>query len=478
MPLSTSSSRRVVVTGLGAISPLGRSFRTSWEALRDQQSGIVSLTEALACQNLEESQLAHELDLVKRLPCQVAAPVRDCPSPDGRTARFVQFALRAAQDAIEQAQLNEWLGLPNAGEPNISAEPDVLDPNITDVKPEIQARRERTGVCLASNMSSLREVAQAYQILQSNYRKLSPHFVPKVLANSAAGRVALQYHLQGPNHAGATACAAGTHAIGDAFRFLQHGAADVMLAGGTEAAMDPLSLAGFCRLRALSTQYNETPRLASRPFDRHRDGFVMGEGAAVLVLEDLEHALRRKAPILAEVTGYGLTGDAHHITAPDPHGRGAVRCMQQALEEHHQHSQKHLTRPCPVQYVNAHATSTPKGDEIEANAIDQVFRAETGRQISPVWVSSTKGATGHLLGATGALEAAFGVQSLVDQCLIPTANLSDVDLGDRNSLDHVHLLQGADVLREPALEAVMSNSFGFGGTNASLVFRRWTGMSH
>jgi 3-oxoacyl-[acyl-carrier-protein] synthase II len=489
------AARRVVVTGLGAVTPLGGTFADSWSALLTGRSGITDLTTALRNQGLRDDQLERELVLSKNLPCQVAAPVlrEYCESSgDSRTtARFVQFALLAAREALQQSGLLSSLALDDDGNSNEGEYDGRADSNS-----ESRLRR-RTGVCIASGMSSLREVTQAYEtLLLTGYRKLSPHFVPKVLNNSASGRVALRYGLTGPNHSCATACAAGTHAIGDAYRIIQSGDADVMLAGGAEAAIDPLGLAGFGRLRALSTSFNDRPESASRPFDRDRDGFVMGEGAAILVLEDLQHALTRGAgsngnAILAEITGYGLSGDAHHITAPDPQGRGAIRCMEHAIAEHHLHrhhsnyaadeSSQPPTRH-PIRYVNAHATSTPKGDEIEAMAMGTVF-AGWGR----VLVSSTKGATGHLLAAAGALEAAFCVQSLVDRWLPPTLNLGVPDVVEEScsNLDFVRAGgNDAGSGRTPddeaaaddfeSVDAVMSNSFGFGGTNASIVLQRWS----
>jgi 3-oxoacyl-[acyl-carrier-protein] synthase II len=308
-------------------------------------------------------------------------------------------------------------------------------------------------------MSGVREIVEAARtVYESGLRRLSPHFVPKVLANSAAGRLSLQHDLRGPNHSASTACAAGAHAIGDAMRCIQYDNADIMLAGGTEACIDPLSVAGFCRLRALSTSFE--PHEASRPFDRLRDGFVMGEGAAILVLEELEHAKQRGVPILAELRGYGLTGDAYHVTAPDPEGRGAERAMKMAL---HQAG----LPTSSVQYVNAHATSTPKGDEIEALAIDRTLISVD--RSKDLFVSSTKGATGHLLGAAGALEAAFTIMSLTTGSIPPTRNLEAMDQ-DENPISFRHVQE--TLINVDDLDVAMSNSFGFGGTNASLVFAK------
>lgn len=424
--------RRVVVTGMGAITPLGNTLEASWKALLGNESGMTSLTTALQLQGLAAEIHARELELAQKLPCQVAAPVRGLDHDD-RTSRFVQMALLAGTQAVQQAQLSDWLS--------------------------DEQHQERAGVCVGNGMSGVREVVEAARtVKESGIRRLSPHFVPKVLANSAAGRLSLQHQLKGPNHSATTACAAGSHAIGDAMRCIQYDNADIMLAGGTEACIDPLSIAGFCRLRALSTSF--PPEEASRPFDRRRDGFVMGEGAVILVLEGLEHAKHRGAPILAELKGYGLTGDASHITAPDPGGRGAERAMRMALK------QAGLS-PSDVQYVNAHATSTPKGDEIEALAIDRTL-CRDGRS-NDLFVSSTKGATGHLLGAAGAIEAAFTILSIIDGTVTPTNNLEELD--ETENPVSFHYVRDSPTSVD--VDVAMSNSFGFGGTNASLVFAKY-----
>ena len=402
-------------------------------------------------QKLPTEIFDREMKLAQALPSQVAAPVRGLEH-DARTARFVQMALMAGQEAAAHADLLSWLQVGQT----VEDAGDDLD------QTKLQYKRERAGTCIGSGMSSVREVATAAQTAygRNTIRRLSPHFVPKVLSNSAAGRLSLSLGLMGPNHTASTACAAGAHAIGDAMRCIQYGDADVMLAGGAEACIDPLSMGGFCRLKALSTGFNDTPALSSRPFDARRDGFVMGEGAAVLVLEELDHAISRGANILCEVRGYGLTGDAHHVTAPDPEGRGAERAMCMALE-------RAGISASAVDYVNAHSTSTPLGDEIEARAIDRALirnEQSSGERESNLYVSSTKGATGHLLGAAGAIEALFAAKSIVEGIIPPTANLDDVcdpDVGFKfvSGGSHVH-----DV------NVAMSNSFGFGGTNAALVF--------
>jgi 3-oxoacyl-[acyl-carrier-protein] synthase II len=417
--------RRVVVTGLGAVTPLGLTFHDTLNLLLEgSSSGVTSLEDCF------KEATEQEREAASKLPCQVAAPVRLFTRHDDfKSPRFVAFSQLAANEALEQAKLNQEFF---ASSPNL---------------------QYRTGVSMGVGMSSVRQVLQA-----ANARQPSPHFVPSVLANSAAGRISLENGFKGPNLTMSTACAAAAHAIGDASRQIQWNHADVMLAGGAEASLDPLSLNGFCRMRALSTNYNDRPELASRPFDANRDGFVMGEGAAVLVLEELEHAIRRNATILAELVGYGATADAYHSTAPHPDGDGAFRAMQLALQGHDSES---------VGYINAHATSTPKGDEVEARTIDRLF-FETHHRAAPLYVSSTKGATGHLLGAAGAIEAAFTVQALVDRKIPPTLNLTQPEEGFGFQLP-----SQTTVVNE--LELALSNSFGFGGTNASLLFKRWCG---
>jgi 3-oxoacyl-[acyl-carrier-protein] synthase II len=431
--------RRVVVTGIGVVSPLGNTLLDSWSAVLRNENGMTTLEEAITQhQHLSEETMAREMEMARALPCQVAAPVKGVDN-DNRTARFVKMALLAGAEAYEQANLESWLG---------TSEMD-------DEKSE--QRRSRIGACVGSGMSGVREISEALHLVEGSgsIKRLSPHFIPKVLTNSAAGRLSLEYQLRGPNLSPSTACAASSHAIGDAMRCIQHNSADVMLAGGAEACIDPLSMAGFCRLRALSTSFS--PGESSRPFDKSRDGFVMGEGAAILVLEELNHAKERQATILAELAGFGASGDAFHITAPDIDGRGACRAMEIALQQ---------TRSdrSSIGYVNAHATSTPQGDEIEARVINKVLQASCDNGL---FVSSTKGATGHLLGAAGAIEAAFTVMSLIDKVVPPNNNLVESNFEPTafqfaTSSEHV-----------PSLHMAISNSFGFGGTNASLVFKSY-----
>lgn len=463
------SPRRVVVTGIGAVTPLGRSFAESWKtALQGSeasvQHGMVSVEECLRdYQGLSQDQFVREWEIARKLPCQVAAPVRDplinsSSSSSRISSRATQLAIMAGREAVQSARLAvevQSMGAETSNEKREESS-DSHCYNVLAVPPT------QIGVSIGNGMSGVREV------FHTDNTKLSPYFIPKVLSNSSAGQLSMEYNLQGPNLTSSSACAASAHAIIQAVQCIQQGIATAMLAGGTEASIDCIGLQGFSRMRALATKYNHDPSKASRPFDRDRNGFVMGEGAAILVLEEYNHALQRQAPILAEVTGYGMSGDAHHSTAPHPEGRGALRAMQMAVESHNRH--QHGRPIGNVDYINAHATSTPKGDEIEGEAILKLLN-ETGKE-SPTYVSSTKGHTGHLLGAAGALEAAITVQSLVDQILLPTRNLENLDdrLWDAHRDSTLEFVRGEKPVSVPSLRAAMSNSFGFGGTNASIIF--------
>eukprot|EP00808_Paulinella_micropora_P008314 g60432.t1 len=415
-------TRRVVVTGLGVVCPLGTGVRTAWRHLLDGRCGVGKLGSPYS-----------EL----KLPCLVAARVPDFAVDDwvpkhsqSMTPPFIQYALAAAKQALDQAG---W-------------------------QPRTEQERERTGVAVGAGFGSLDDLHQAGQTLHhaGGYRKLSPKVIPRMLVNLAAGQISIAHGLCGPNHCVSTACATGAHSIGDAYRFVKYNDADVMVAGATEAAIDPISVALFARLRALATKFNEDPHEASRPFDKDRDGFVMGEGAGMLVLEELEHARSRGAQPLAEVVGYALGGDAHHATAPAEDASGAVRVMRTALASAQ-------LPPSAVQYVNAHATSTPLGDRVENKALTEIFG-----QNKNFAVSSNKGAIGHMLGAAGAAEAVFTVMSILDQVAPPTLNLRQTDPSEEFTLNYVPLQP-----QERRITTAMSNSFGFGGTNACLVFKEF-----
>jgi 3-oxoacyl-[acyl-carrier-protein] synthase II len=415
----------VVVTGLGCVSPLGVDVASSWGALLAGRSGVARLPD----------------DFDPRVPVRIAARVPgpvdagDVPPKElRRLDRAILLALAAAREALADAGLAAGPGV------SLAAGADC-DP-------------DRAGVAIGSGIGGVGTLLDNHRaLLEHGPRRISPFFIPMTLANMPAGLVAIRHGLRGPNLCHVTACASSAHAVGEALRILQRGDADVMVAGGTEAAITPLVLAGFASMQALSKR-NDAPEQASRPFDRGRDGFVMAEGAAVLVLEREAHARARGARARARLAGYAASADARHIAAPDPEATGAVRCMQAALADAG-------LPPDAVGYVNAHATSTPAGDEVEAKALRRVF----GGHVERLAVSSTKGATGHLLGAAGALEALLCVLSLETGTLPPTINLDDPD--PECALDHV-----AGKPRAAAAQVALSNSFGFGGVNAALLFER------
>ncbi|KAJ2547066.1 Mitochondrial beta-keto-acyl synthase [Coemansia sp. RSA 1933] len=433
--------RRVVVTGLGIVSPIGVGVRHAWKNIIDGKSGIRSLT-------------AHGPDSgYDKLPSQIAGIVPRSgsfaqgsfdpkewlePGDTKRMAPFTQYAMCAAEQALSDAG---WT-------------------KATD------EQRERTGVCFGTGIGSLDDITENYtQFTEKGLRKISPMFVPKILCNMAAGNISIRYGFYGPNHAVSTACTTGAHAIGDAMRFIRSDDADVMLAGASEAPLTPLAIAGFSKIKALALGFNDRPEAASRPFDVDRSGFVIGEGAGALVLEELEHAKSRGARIYAEVKGYGLSGDGFHITAPPSDGAGARRAMQRAIKDSG-------FDVADVGYINAHATSTPLGDSIENCAIKTVFsdqprQSKHQQQRQGLAVSSTKSATGHLLGAAGAVEAVFSVLAVKHNVAPPTLNLDRVDVDAGFDLNYVpHCAQ------ERVINVALTNSFGFGGTNASLVFAK------
>jgi 3-oxoacyl-[acyl-carrier-protein] synthase II len=418
--------RRVVITGLGLVTPLGVGVEHVWRRLLAGHSGISRIT------RFEVSDL----------PSKIAGQV-----PHGKAPG--ELDLEALFDSQERRRLDRFLLYAMAATVEAVADAGWQAPD--------ERERERTGVLLGSGIGGFERIAENALVLRDQGpRRISPFFIPSVLINEASGLVSIRYGYRGPCHAVVTACATGANAIGDAARLIEYGDAEVMVAGGAEAATTRLGLAGFAAMRALSTEFNDAPQAASRPWDRRRDGFVSAEGAGVMVLEEREHALARGAKVYAEVTGYGLSGDAYHLSAPDPEAGGAVRAMRRALEIAR-------LRPEQLGYVNAHATSTPVGDPVELKAL----RALLGDAVGQVPVSSTKSSIGHLLGAAGAVEAIFTALTLRDQVAPPTLNLDEPDGAE--GFDLV-----PKVARPIAAEHAMSNSFGFGGSNVSLVLSRAT----
>lgn len=412
------SFRRVVITGIGLVTPLGLDVKSSWDSLVAGRSGIKSIThfntDTLAC------KIAGIIDGFT--PEKYIDP-RDLKKMD----LFIQYGIAAATEAIEDSG---WKAT------------DELSSN-------------RTGLILGSGIGGLKMIEEtAVKFHSENTGKVSPFFIPASLINLLSGHVSIKYGFTGPNHAAVTACSTGAHAIGDAMRMIQYGNVDVMIAGGAESPITPIGVAGFVAARALSTKYNDTPEIASRPWDKNRDGFVMGEGAGVVVLEEYEHAKARGAKIYGELVGYGTTGDAYHITSPHPEGRGAYRAMLEALKDAKIH-------PSSVDYINAHGTSTPVGDVIELNAVQKLFLEENPN----ILMSSTKSSTGHLLGATGSMELIFSLLTIQNQIIPPTLNLHDPL--EEAKIDLVPLKA-----REAKVNYALSNSFGFGGTNASLIIRK------
>jgi 3-oxoacyl-[acyl-carrier-protein] synthase II len=406
------------------VTPLGAGYKANWDRLTNSCSGIGAI-ERFDVSDLP-ARIAGHVPLGTDLP-YAFNPDSVVSSKDRRRMDdFIVFALGAAQEAIEDSG---W-------------------------KPEDEESRERTGVMIGSGIGGLPGIANATQVLaEGGPRKVSPFFIPSCLINLASGHVSIRYGFKGPNHSVVTACSTGAHAIGDAARLIMWDDADVMVAGGAEAAVCRLGIAGFAASRALSTAYNDTPTKASRPWDKGRDGFVMGEGSGVVVLEELEHARRRGATIYAEVIGYGMSGDAHHITAPAEDGNGAFRAMRACLK-------RAGIALEDVDYINAHGTSTPLGDEIELSAVKRLF----GDHAYKLSMSSTKSAIGHLLGAAGAVESIFSILAIQTGVVPPTLNLDDPS--DGCDIDLVPFEAKTRKVR-----VALSNSFGFGGTNASLAFR-------
>lgn len=416
--------RRVVVTGLGIVNSLGVGIKNNWASILDGKSGISAI----------------ESFDVSDLPAKIAGQIPIGETSDGdfnvddwvsskdrrRMDDFIIYGLCAAEQAIADSG---W-------------------------KADSEENQWRTGVSIGSGIGGLNEIAKtAITVHEGKVRKVSPFFIPASLINLVSGHVSIKNGFKGPNHSVVTACSTGAHSIGDAARIIMWDDADVMVAGGAESAVCRLGMAGFSAARALSTGFNDTPEKASRPWDADRDGFVMGDGAGVVVLEEYEHAKKRGAKIYAEVVGYGMSGDAHHITAPAPDGNGGFRCMQAALK-------RAQLNPEDIDYVNAHGTSTPLGDEIELGAVTRLF----GDAAKGMSMSSTKSAIGHLLGAAGAVEAIYSIMAINDGIVPPTLNLETPP--ENCKIDLVPL-----VAKERPVRAALSNSFGFGGTNASLVFK-------
>lgn len=410
--------RRVVVTGIGLLSPIGNNLKVSWSNIISGKSGI---------SKLEDPEY-------ESLPCRIAGIVKENGTRIKLENHFSKSELRSLSPATSFALLATKQALEDA--------------NLLETGEDTKLN---TGVAIGMGMVDMKDIYETNDALRKSYKQVSPFFVPRILSNMAAGQISIKYGFRGPNHSVSTACATGVHALGDSFRFVRNGDADIMVCGGTEACISPLSIAAFCRLRALSTSFNDNPEKASRPFDKQREGFVMGEGSAILVLEELEHALKRNAKIYAEILGYGLSGDASHLTAPRADGSGALLAMQRALKDAKLEVKE-------VGYVNAHATSTPLGDTIEAKAIKTLFGDNN------VAVSSTKGAHGHLLGAAGNLEAVFAIKAVQEGMLPPTVNLEDADVDYNINLVAIKAQEWVGECRRVALK----NSFGFGGTNACI----------
>ena len=418
--------RRVVITGLGLVSPVGCGVEPSWQALLGGTNGA---------RRIEEFE-------VSDLTCQIACFIPRGAKEDGK------FNPDDWMEPKEQRKVDDFIIYAMA-----AAEQAIAD---SGYKADTSDKQERAGVLIGSGIGGLAGIAETSLLLkEKGPRRVSPFFIPGRLINLASGYVSIRHQLKGPNHAVVTACSTGAHAIGDASRLVALGDADVMVAGGTESPICRIAVAGFAACRALSTGFNDRPNAASRPYDKDRDGFVMGEGAGVVVLEALEHAQARGAKIYAEVIGYGMSGDAYHITAPAESGDGAYRCMRAALK-------RADIEVSDIDYVNAHGTSTPMGDEIELAAVERLFGNAAGK----LAMSSTKSATGHLLGAAGAVEAVFSVLAIRDNVAPPTLNLDNPSV--ETAIDLVaHKAKPRDI------NTVLSNSFGFGGTNASLILRRF-----
>jgi 3-oxoacyl-[acyl-carrier-protein] synthase II len=406
------TKKRIVITGVGAISPIGNDVKSSWGALIEAKTGIADISHF--DRTLFSSKIAGE---IKNFDDSALIEEKESKRMD----LFMRYGIVAAYEAVQDSG---WM-------------------------PEDELSRSRTGVLIGSGIGGLKAIEDT-AIKISRGEKVSPFFIPSCLINLTSGYVSIKYGFTGPNHSVVTACATGAHAIGDAAKIIARGDADVMVAGGSEAAICMSGVAGFSALRALSTKYNDSPGVASRPFDKGRDGFVIGEGAGIVVLEEYEHAKARGAKIYAEIVGYGMGGDAYNIVAPHPEGVGAIAAMNAALKDASMSADE-------IEYVNAHATSTPVGDILELKSIQKLFSSK------PIFMSSTKGATGHLLGASGSLEIIFTVLALKNGILPPTINLDDPEETNINLVPNHAIQQN--------IKVAMSNSFGFGGTNASVILK-------
>ncbi|MBT4921493.1 MAG: beta-ketoacyl-ACP synthase II [Rickettsiales bacterium] len=417
--------RRVVVTGLGAVTPLGSGIKSNWDNLMDLKSGISGIT---------------QFD-VSDVTSKIAGSV-----PRGHG--FGEYNPDNLMSLKEQRKVSDFImyGMDAADQAIADAELDTTN----------EEELHRIGVIIGSGIGGIHEIYDNTKILEEKGpRRISPFFIPSSLINLVSGQVSIKHGFKGPNHSVVTACATGTHAIGDAFRIIKYGDADAMVAGGSESALTKLALAGFASARALSTGYNDTPEQASRPWDEGRDGFVMGEGAGVVVLEELESAKKRGAKIYGEVIGYGMSGDAYHITSPAENGDGAFRCMKNTLNDAKINSDQ-------IDYINAHGTSTPMGDRIELSTVARFFEKRSDN----LSMSSTKSSTGHLLGAAGAIEAIYTVKAIYESARPATLNLD-------NSIESHGINLQANQILEKETSYALSNSFGFGGTNASLIFKKF-----
>lgn len=432
------TSRRVVITSIGLVSPLGCGMNEVWERVVNCESGINIIN---SCKNRPyvEIPAGCNVKVLGQVPCGEDLLEFNSKSVFGRDVSkemslSAQYAIYAAEIAMKNANIN--------GDGS-----DFFD-------------KTKFGACIGSGgIGSINDITQGYDSLRISYKKLSPYFVPKNLANMAAGHVGIRFGLQGPIHSVATACASGTHSIGDAFNFIRLGYADAMLAGGSDASVSPLAISAFAKMKALSQQ---SAISASKPFDKNRDGFVMGEGAGILLLEELSNAVKRKAPIIAEIVAYSTVGDSYHITSPSPEIDGAaIRGMRLVMDYAD-------IDPDEINYINAHATSTPIGDKIESNAIDIVFQSTTRSSSNKLYVSSLKGSFGHLLGAAGAVETAITALSIRDNIIPPTLNLETPDASP-TSFCHTNM----NPIKYSNLKYAIKNSFGFGGTNAVLLLKKY-----